>query len=137
MCKRLNISSGTTWEEIVGYSRAVRVGNIIEVAGTTGVDASGEVVGPGDPYEQTKYIFSKIEKALLEAGATLEDVVRTRMFVTDISRWEEIGKAHGEYFRKIKPAATMVEVKSLIRPELLVEIEVTAIVSEEDPGRKL
>lgn len=130
MHKRQNISSGTQWENIVGYSRAVRVGNIIEVAGTTAVDETGRVVGPHDPYEQTNYILSKIEDVLIKAGATLQDVVRTRMFVVDISRWEEIGKAHAEYFREIEPVATMVEVKSLISPELLIEIEATAIVSE-------
>ena len=127
--KRLNISSGAKWEDIVGYSRAVRVGNIIEVAGTTAVDEQGVVVGMNNPYEQTRFVLSKIEKALISAGASMKDVVRTRTFVTDISRWEEIGRAHGEYFKGIKPAATMVEVKALISPELLVEIEVTAIVS--------
>jgi enamine deaminase RidA (YjgF/YER057c/UK114 family) len=129
MTKRLNISSGAKWEDIVGYSRAVKVGDIIEVAGTTAVDESGHVVGEGDAYRQTLCILAKIEKALHAAGATRQDVVRTRMFVTDISRWEEIGRAHGEYFREIKPAATMVEVKALINPEMLVEIEVTAIIS--------
>jgi enamine deaminase RidA (YjgF/YER057c/UK114 family) len=129
MNKRLNISSGAKWEDIVGYSRAVRVGNIIEVAGTTAVDERGETVGINDPYEQTKYILRKIEKALAEAGASMKDVVRTRMFVTDISKWEEIGRAHGEFFREIKPAASMIEVKGLISPGLLVEIEVTAIIS--------
>ena len=130
MTKRINISSGTKWEDIVGYSRAVRIGNIIEVAGTTAVDENGDIVGIGDPGEQTKFILSKIEKALTSAGATIEDVVRTRMFVTNIDDWEEIGEAHGIYFKVIKPVATMVEVKSLISPELLVEIEVTAILSE-------
>lgn len=129
MEQRINISSGAKWEDIVGYSRAVRVGNIIEVAGTTSVDERGEVVGVNDPYEQTKYILQKIEKALAEAGASLKDVTRTRMFVTDISRWEEIGRAHGEFFREIKPAASMIEVKGLISPELLVEIEVTAAIT--------
>ena len=131
MSKRINISSGVKWEDIVGYSRAVRVGNIIEVAGTTAVDEQGEIVGLNNPYEQTKYILAKIEKALIEAGASMKDVVRTRMFVTDISKWEEIGKAHGEFFRAIKPAASMIEVKGLINPDLLVEIEVTAIVLED------
>ncbi len=129
--RRLNISSGTKWEEVVGYSRAVRVGNIVEVAGTTAVDENGQVVGINNPYEQTRFILSKIEKALISAGATIKDVVRTRMFVTDIVHWEEIGRAHGEYFRDIKPVATLVEVKSLISPELLVEIEVSAIITEE------
>lgn len=130
MANRINISSGTKWEDIVGYSRAVRIGNIIEVAGTTAVDENGQIVGLGDPAEQTKFIFSKIEKALASAGATLHDVVRTRMFVTNIADWESIGRVHGLYFKDIKPAATMVEVKSLISPELLVEIEVTAVLGE-------
>jgi enamine deaminase RidA (YjgF/YER057c/UK114 family) len=129
MDKRINISSGAKWEDIVGYSRAVRIGNIIEVAGTTAVDDRGEVVGANNSYEQTKYIFLKIEKALKETGASMKDVVRTRMFVTDISKWEDIGRAHGEYFKDIKPVASMIEVKGLITPGLLVEIEVTAIVS--------
>jgi enamine deaminase RidA (YjgF/YER057c/UK114 family) len=130
MDKRINISSGAKWEDIVGYSRAVRIGNVIEVAGTTAVDDRSEIVGLNSSYEQTKYIFLKIEKALKEAGASLQDVVRTRMFVTDISKWEDIGRAHGEYFKDIKPAASMIEVKGLITPGLLVEIEVTAIVSK-------
>ncbi|MFN8433176.1 MAG: RidA family protein [Anaerolineales bacterium] len=129
MTKRINISSGAKWEDIVGYSRAVRVGNIIEVAGTTSVDERGEIVGLNDPYAQTKYILQKIEKALVEAGTSLKDVTRTRMFVTDISKWEEVGRAHGEFFREIKPAASMIEVKGLISPGLLVEIEVTAVIS--------
>lgn len=113
----------------MGYSRAVRVGNIIEVAGTTAMD--GDVlVGKGDLYAQTVYIFKKIEKVLLEAGASLSDVVRTRMFVTSISQWEEAGRAHGEFFRDIKPVATMVEVSNLIDKELLIEIEVTAVVDK-------
>ena len=130
MKDRTNISSGAKWEDVVGYSRAVRIGNVIEVAGTTSVDENGQVVGLNDPYEQTRFALSKIEKALQAAGAALEDVVRTRMFVTDISHWEEIGRAHGEFFRKIKPAATMVEVKALISPGLLVEIEATAILTD-------
>ena len=132
MTKSIKISSGAKWEDIVGYSRAVRVGNIIEVAGTTAVDERGEIIGLNNPYEQTKYILAKIEKALIEVGASMKDVVRTRMFVTDISKWEEIGRAHGEFFREIKPAASMIEVKRLINPELSVEIEVTAIVSEQE-----
>jgi enamine deaminase RidA (YjgF/YER057c/UK114 family) len=131
MSKRVNISSGAKWEDIVGYSRAVRVGNVIEVAGTTAVDEAGNVIGKDDPYEQMRFALRKIEKALNQAGATLEDVVRTRMFVTDISRWEEVGRAHGEFFREIKPAATMVEVKALINPELLVEIEATAFILDQ------
>ncbi|HQY11734.1 MAG TPA: RidA family protein [Ferruginibacter sp.] len=126
---RSTFSSGSPWEDIVGYSRAVRVGNIIEVAGTTAMD--GDVlVGKGDLYAQTVYIFKKIEKVLLEAGASLSDVVRTRMFVTSISQWEEAGRAHGEFFRDIKPVATMVEVSNLIDKELLIEIEVTAVVDK-------
>ena len=130
MQERMNISSGAKWEDIVGYSRAVRVGNTVEVAGTTAVDEQGNVVGLNNAYEQTRFSLGKIEKALTAAGASLKDVVRTRMFVTDISKWEEIGRAHGEFFRTIKPAASMIEVKGLISPELLVEIEVTAILSE-------
>lgn len=130
MSERLNISSGVKWEDIIGYSRAVRIGDVIEVAGTTALDEAGNLVGAGDPYEQTKYILAKIEKALMTAGAALKDIVRTRIFTTDISRWEEIGRAHGEFFREIKPASTMVEVKALIHPSMMVEIEATAIVQE-------
>ena len=130
MSNRLNVSSGVKWEEIIGYSRAVRVGNVIEVAGTTAVDEAGNLVGNNNAYEQTKYIITKIEKALMMAGATLNDIVRTRIFTTEISRWEEIGRAHGEFFKDIKPASTMVEVKSLINPAMLVEIEATVILQE-------
>jgi enamine deaminase RidA (YjgF/YER057c/UK114 family) len=126
--KRMNISSGSPWEDIVGYSRAVRIGNTIEVAGTTAMDGD-QLIGEGDVYVQTKFIFTKIEKALKEAGASLEDIIRTRMFVTDISKWEEAGRAHGEVFKNIKPVSTMVEVSALINQQLLVEIEVTAIVT--------
>ncbi|MBC5993769.1 RidA family protein [Pontibacter cellulosilyticus] len=129
--KRQNISSGAVWEDIVGYSRAVRMGNTIEVAGTTATEGE-EIVGKGSAYEQTKYIIRKIEKALAEAGAALDDVIRTRIFITDINQWQEVGRAHGEYFRSIKPASTMVEVSALINPELLVEIEATAILSSEE-----
>jgi enamine deaminase RidA (YjgF/YER057c/UK114 family) len=127
--KRTNYSSGVKWEEIVGYSRAVRVGNIIEVTGTVAADDNTELVGGNSAYEQAKFIIQKIEKVLKNAGASLDDVVRTRMFVTDISRWEEYGKAHGEFFSKIKPCTSMIEVKGLISPEYLVEIEATAIVT--------
>ena len=127
--KRRNISSNTKWEDIVGYSRAVRVGNIIEVAGTTAVDGE-EIIGIGNPYEQTKFIFRKIEKALIEAGATMKDVVRTRMFVTNMDDWEEIGRAHGEFFKEIKPVATMLEVSRFIDEKILIEIEVSAVISE-------
>ena len=130
MSQRVTISSGAQWEEIVGYSRAVRIGNVVEVAGTTAVDEEGAVVGVNDPGAQTRFILQKIEKALSQAGATLQDVIRTRIFVTDISRWEEIGRAHGDFFRTIKPVATMVEVKALISPELLVEIEVSAVLDQ-------
>ena len=131
MTQRLNISSGAKWEDIIGYSRAVRIGNVIEVSGTTtAVDENGKILGLDSPYEQTKLALGKIEKALKEAGASLNDVVRTRMFLTDISRWEDVGRAHGEFFKDIKPASTMVEVKALIGADLLVEIEVTAILSE-------
>ena len=130
MSKRLNISSGVKWEDIVGYSRAVKIGNVIEVAGTTALDEEGNLVGPNDPYEQTRFIIAKIEKVLISAGSTLADIVRTRIFTTDISRWEEIGKAHGEFFREIKPASTMVEVSSLINPGMLVEIEATVIIQD-------
>ena len=130
MNARLTISSGTRWEEVAGYSRAVRVGNVVEVAGTTAVDENGQVVGANNPYQQTRFILAKIEKALASAGASMKDVIRTRMFVTDISRWEEIARAHGEVFGEIKPASTMVEVNRLISPELLVEIEATALIND-------
>lgn len=125
--KRQRITSGTKWEDIVGYSRAIRVGNIIEVAGTTAMDGD-QLIGKDDVYAQTKFIIQKMEKALKEAGSSLADVVRTRIYVTDISRWEEVGKAHGEFFREIKPASLMVEVSGLVSPDMLVEIEMTAIV---------
>ncbi|HSN09748.1 MAG TPA: RidA family protein [Hanamia sp.] len=129
MKKRQLFSSGAHWEEVVGYSRAVRVGNIIEVSGTTAVDGT-RVVGKGDVYEQTVFILKKIEKVLWEAESSLDDVVRTRMFVTDISKWQEIGKAHALFFKEIKPATSMIEVSSLIDKELLIEIEVTAVTYE-------
>jgi len=127
--KRTNYSSGAKWEDIVGYSRAVRIGNIIEVTGTVAVDDNNTVVGADNAYEQTKFAIQKIEKVLQRAGASLKDVVRTRMFVTDISRWEEYGKAHGEFFKDIKPCTSMIEISGLIAPEYLVEVEATAIIS--------
>lgn len=128
--KRTNYSSGAKWEDIVGYSRAVKIGNAIEVTGTVAVDDNSNLVGGDDAYLQTKYIIEKIEKVLQRAGASLKDVVRTRMFVTDISRWEEYGKAHGEFFKDIRPCTSMIEVKGLVSPEYLIEIEATAVVSE-------
>jgi len=127
--ERTNYSSGAKWEDIVGYSRAVRIGNIIEVTGTVSVDENSLLVGKDDAYGQTKYILEKIKKVLEQAGASMQDVVRTRIFVTDISRWEEYGRAHGEFFRNIKPCTSMIEVSALIAPEYLVEIEATAIMS--------
>ena len=126
--KRENFSSGAPWENIVGYSRAVKIGNVIEVSGTTAVDGD-QIIGAGDAYRQTQYIFEIIEKVLTQAGAQMSDVVRTRMYVTNIDEWEAIGRAHGEFFGDIKPATTMIEVSRLIDPRLLVEIEVTAILS--------
>ena len=127
--QRINYSSGAKWEDIVGYSRAVKIGNVIEVTGTVAVDDNNNLIGGNSAYEQTKFILQKIEKVLFQAGATLKDVVRTRMFVTDISRWEEYGKAHGELFKDIKPCTSMIEVKGLIAPEYLIEIEATAILA--------
>lgn len=125
---RTNYSTGAKWEDIVGYSRAVRMGNTLEVSGTVATD-EGAVIGKGDFYIQTRFILEKIDKVLQQAGFTLNDVVRTRIFVTDISQWEKVGKAHGEFFQKIKPVTSMVEISALIDPEYLVEIEVTAIKS--------
>lgn len=126
---RQRISSGTPWESFAGYSRAIRVGNAVYVAGTTASDQNGNVIGKNDPYAQAAYIFQKIDKALREANASLTDVVRTRMFVTNIDEWEEIARAHGEVFKEIRPASTLVEVSGLIAPEFLVEIEVDAIIA--------
>lgn len=127
--QRNHYTSGAQWESRVGYSRAVKVGNIIEVSGTVATGEDGEVIGDGDAYLQTKFILQKIESVLLQAGAELRHVVRTRMFVTDISQWEAYGRAHGEVFAGINPCTTMVEVKALIAPQYLIEIEATAILS--------
>ena len=126
MSLRKNFSSGAKWGDIVGYSRAVQVGNQLEVSGTVASDENG-VVGKGNYYEQTKYILHKIEKVLQRANFSMEDVIRTRIFVDDISKWEDVGRAHGEFFKTIKPVTTMVEISALIDPHYLVEIEVTAI----------
>jgi len=127
--QRINYSSGSKWEDIVGYSRAVKVGNLIEVAGTVASGADGKVVGRDDPYAQTGYIYQKIEEVLKRAGSGMKDVIRIRMFVTDISRWQDFGRAHSEFFKHVKPAMTMVEVKALIEPDYLVEIETTAMIA--------
>lgn len=129
MTERVRVTTGSPWEPLVGYCRAIRVGNQVEVAGTTAM-CDGKVIGENDAYAQTTYILQIITDALNEVGASMSDVVRTRMFVTDITKWEEIGRAHGEFFRDICPVATMVEVKALIDPALLVEIEVQAILAD-------
>ena len=126
---RSNYSSGAPWESIAGYSRAVRIGNIIEVAGTTAVDTEGQVVGAGDISKQTDYIFNKIRNALNDAGSKMSDVIRTRMYLTDINDWETVARVHGDIFSDIKPVSTLVEVSRLIDEELLIEIEVSAVVT--------
>jgi enamine deaminase RidA (YjgF/YER057c/UK114 family) len=125
--ERTNLATGSPWEEIVGYSRAVKIGNVIEISGTVAGDNSGEVIGEGDVYLQTKFILMRIQNALEQLGGSLENVVRTRIYTTDISNWELIGKAHGEVFLSIKPCTTMVEISKLIDDKYLVEIEATAV----------
>lgn len=131
MPNRLRVTSGTPWEAKVGYSRAIRVGNTVWTAGTTASDADGQVVGKGDAYAQMRYILNKLEGALAEAGATMADVVRVEIFVTDISRWEEIGRAHAEVFGAIRPVNFMVEVSRLVDPDHLVEVAVTAVIDDD------
>jgi len=126
---RTNYSSGSPWESVIGYSRAVRINNVIEVSGTVAVDENGQIVAKGDPYGQALFIYQKIEKTLQQAGSSMKDVIRIRMFVTDISFWQEFGKAHAVFFKDVKPCNSMIEVKGLIGPDYLVEIEASAVTS--------
>jgi enamine deaminase RidA (YjgF/YER057c/UK114 family) len=130
MEKRISVPSGTIWENKIGYSRAVRIGRLIEVSGTSAIDRD-KIISPGDPYQQTKFIIQKIEKAINDAGGLLSDVIRTRIYVTNIKDWDAVGRAHGEIFKEIKPATTILEVKSLIDPNFVVELEATAYLKEE------
>ncbi len=137
MARRQLIASGTPWEPIVGYSRAVRIANTVYMSGTTATDEAGALVAPGDPYGQTRQALRNIERALVASGATMADVVRTRIFVTNISQWDQIGRAHGEVFGTIRPATTMVEVRALIDPEMLVEIEAEAVIGGSAPHKEM